>query len=71
MENIQISVNKLSTHGKLLETIRSDAAQKEYAHYLYNNRFYRVCKQMSGEIIFSVRIPKNYLSEYAKYRINN
>jgi hypothetical protein len=71
MKNIQVSVNKLLNHGKLLETIRSTDAQKEYMHYLYNDRFYRVCKNISGEIIFAVRIKRDYLSDGAKYHINH
>lgn len=61
-------LNKIITNGKLLETIRSTEAQKEYLHYYYNNKFYRIVKHI-GELTDVIKIKKSYLSELAIYRL--
>lgn len=68
MENILLA--KITTHGKLLETIKSTEAQMEYMHYLYNNKFYRIAKHID-KIIWIVKIPKSYISEWGQYHINH
>lgn len=62
--------NKIINNGKLLETIRSTEAEKEYLHYFYNNKFYRLVKH-TGEIIQVIKIKREHLSELAIYNLMN
>jgi hypothetical protein len=62
-------LKKIMTNGKLLETTRSTEVQKEYLDYCYNSRFYRIVKHM-GEVTEIIRIKKDYLSEWAMWRLS-
>lgn len=60
--------SKIINNGKLLETIISSEVQKEYLHYFYNNKFYRLVKY-AGEIIQVIKIKRENLSELAIYNL--